>query len=832
MAGLAPRLVLVLLAAAVWCACASADGWQHLGTVQRFDKLKDGVELFAGNAQIRVTQVHDGVIRVRMSTGGHFGRDLSWALSEEPLDFKEIIPPVKIEDGKTELKMSAGRVAVLIHKSPLLIRFADAAGHLLLSDEATLPMAWDGARVRVWKKMPADENYYGLGDKTGPMNRRNRAFTMWNTDAFGWGESTDPLYKAIPFFLGLRQGTAYGIFFDNTYRSSFDFGKESPGYFSFGAEGGELNYYFFAGPEPKKVVEEYTALVGRSPLPPLWSLGYQQCRYSYYPEARVREVARLLRDKRIPADVIYLDIDYQDGYAPFTINREYFPHFEQMIADLRAQGFHTITITDLHIKKNPGHHYVPYDSGLQNDAFVKNPDGSVFVGEVWPGESVFPDFTLSRVRDWWGALYKDFVSMGVAGFWNDMNEPSVFKRADQTMPLDLVHRLDDGTTLDHRAVHNVYGMQNARATYEGLRKLEADQRPFVLTRAAYSGTQRYAATWTGDNSATWNHIWMSTPMLLSLGISGYALAGDDIGGFSSSPPADLLTRWYELGVFNPIYRDHAAKGTADHEPWASGSEHEAIRRRYIELRYQLLPYIYTGTEEMTRTGVPLMRPVWLDYPQADDFYAENREFLFGRDLLVAPVVSEMVDLEPVHLPPGEWYDYWTAQKHTSQEKIALRPAIDEVPLFVRAGAIIPMQPVVQNTDEKPNGPLELRVYAGQDCAGSLYQDDGHTFAYQKGEFLRVNFSCQVSAGSITVASSTVNPAFQPWWHTVAVTIFGAPTEPKEVRIRDQAIHEWRYDPRSHTVALTVPNAATNWNIQLLFRDFNATQRSKAIVPAR
>jgi alpha-glucosidase len=809
-AGLLRPIALALLATAACCASASAEGWQHLGAVQRVEKLKDGVELFSGPAKVRINVFRDGVIRVRVAPQGNFPKDSSWAVVETPE-----APPLKIEDAKNEVRLTAGRVVVIVQKSPLLVNFADAEGHILLADEPTLPMAWDGQRIRIWKKMPADENYYGLGDKPGPMNRRNRAFTMWNTDAYGWDESTDPLYKAIPFFLGLRNGAAYGVFFDNTYRTSFDFGKESPDYYSFGSEGGELNYYFLVGPQPKKVIEEYTALAGRAPLPPLWSLGYQQCRYSYYPEARVREVARLLREKKIPADVIYLDIDYQDGYAPFTINREYFPHFEQMIADLRAQGFHTVLITDLHIKKNAGHGYAPYDSGSASDVFVKNPDGSVFVGAVWPGDSVFPDFTLSRVRDWWGGLYKDFVGMGVAGFWNDMNEPSVFKRADQTMPLDIVHRLDDGTTLDHRAVHNAYGMQNARATYEGLRKLQADERPFVLTRAAYSGTQRYAATWTGDNSATWNHIWMSTPMLLSLGISGYALAGDDIGGFASSPPPDLLTRWYELGVFNPIYRDHAAKDTADHEPWASGPEHEAIRRRYIELRYQLLPYIYTGTEEMTRTGVPLMRPVWLDYPQAGEFYGDNRDFLFGRDFFVAPVTTETTDPEEVHLPPGEWYDYWTAQKHASTEKIALRPALEEVPLFVRSGAIIPMQPVVQSTGEKPNGPLKLRVYPGEECAGSLYEDDGHTFAYQKGEFLRVNYSCQASTASIRVAGNTEKLAFPPWWDTTEVTIFGAAAAPKEVRVRDKVIQDWRYDSRSHAVILAVPGAA-DWNIQLAF----------------
>ena len=818
MTAFARRIGTGLLASALGCGIAVAQGWQHLGKVQRVEKFEDGIELTAGAAKVRITQVYNGVLRVRVAPDGHFPKDISWALVEMAMDYISI--PVQFHDGKNEVKMSAGNVHVSITKSPLLITFSDAAGNVLLADEPNLPMAWCGNRVHVWKKMPANENYYGLGDKAGLMNRRNRAFTNWNTDEFGWQESSDPLYKTIPFFIGLRKGAAYGVFFDNTYRSVFDFGKESQDYFSFGAEGGELNYYFFAGP-PKKIIEEYTAMTGRSPLPPLWTLGYQQSRYSYYPESHAREIVRTLREKKIPADAIYFDIDYQQGNAPFTINREYFPTFEKMIADFRAQGMHTILITDLHIKKDPNHGYAPYDSGMKNDVFVKNPDGSVYVGAVWPGASVFPDFTLSRVRDWWGGLYEDFVRMGAAGFWNDMNEPSLFERADKTMPLDTVHRFDDGTTLDHRAIHNVYGMQNVRATYEGLRKLQPEERPFVLTRAAYSGAQRYAATWTGDNSSTWNHLKMSTPMLLSLGSSGYPLVGDDIGGFAGSPTADLLTRWFEVGALNPIYRDHTAKGTADQEPWVHGPEHEAIRRKYIELRYELMPYLYTGIEEASRTGIPLMRPVFLEYPQASEFYGDNRDFLFGTDFFAAPVTTEMVDAEEIALPPGEWYDFWTNSKLSSKEKFSLRPRLDEMPLYVRAGAIVPMQPLVQSTGEKPNGPLELRVYlpastTGNDCRGALYQDDGHTFAYQRGEFLRVNYSCEVSNGSATVSSTIEKNAFQPWWKSAVITVFGMAATPKEVRIGDDVLRGWRYDDSAHTVTLTVPDAAKNWSVRLTF----------------
>ncbi len=811
MAGFIGRVGIDLVAVALGCGTAAAQGWQHLGKVQRVEKLKDGVELAAGSAKVRITAFRDGIFRVRVAPNGTFPKDFSWAVIESPQP-----PALQIEENQKEIRITAGNVIATAQKPTLLIDFKDAAGNVLLADESSLPMGWNGQGIHVWKKMPSDENYYGLGDKAGPMNRRNRSFTNWNTDEFGWQESSDPLYKTIPFFIGLRKGTAYGVFFDNTYRSTFDFGKESADYFSFGAEGGELNYYFMAGPEPKKIVEEYTALTGRSPLPPLWSLGYQQCRYSYYPESRAREIVRTFREKKIPADTIYFDIDYQQDYAPFTINREYFPAFEKMISDFRSQGFHTILITDLHIKKNPDHGYAPYNSGIKNDVFVKNPDGSVYVGKVWPGDSVFPDFTLARARDWWGGLYKDFVSMGVAGFWNDMNEPSIFFRADKTMPLDTVHRLDDGTARDHRAIHNVFGMENVRATYEGLRKLQPEERPFVLTRAAYSGAQRYAATWTGDNSSTWNHLGMSTPMLLSMGISGFPLIGDDIGGFAGSPTADLLTRWFEVGALNPIYRDHTAKGTADQEPWVHGPEHEAIRKKFIELRYQLMPYLYTGVEEATRTGLPLMRPVFLEYPQASEFYGDNRDFLFGRDLFVAPVTTEMIDAEEISLPPGEWYDYWTSEKHAYKEKISLHPRLEEMPLYVRAGAILPMQPAVQYTGEMPNGSLQLRVYPGNDCRGSLYQDDGHTFAYQKGEILHVNYSCKVSAGSVTVTSSVDKRAFQPWWKSADVTVFGAAIAPTEVRVGDGVIHDWHYDGQAHAVTLTVSDAVKNWSVRLTF----------------
>jgi alpha-glucosidase len=377
--------------------------------------------------------------------------------------------------------------------------------------------------------------------------------------------------------------------------------------------------------------------------------------------------------------------------------------------------------------------------------------------------------------------------MGAAGFWNDMNEPSVFDGPGGTMPDDVVHRLDDGSTRTHAQVHNVYGMLNARATYEGLRKLRPDERPFVLTRAAYAGTQRYAATWTGDNTADWHHLAQGVPNILSLGLSGMALAGDDIGGFIGSPPPDLLTRWYQLGAWQPIFRNHAATDTRDHEAWVDGPENEALRRAAIEQRYRLMPYLYTLAEENARTGAPITRPVWFEFPKAA---GNDRDFLFGRDLFVAPVVSERLDPHLVQLPPGTWFGLRDGKRHTGT--VTFDPAPREVPVFVHAGAIVPMQPLVQNTGETPQGPLEVHVWApdaGGDCSGALYDDDGHTMAFERGAFLRIRFACEAGKDGTTVTARSEHADFAPWWKSIDVIVHRADGSTRTQRVEGPQV-EW------------------------------------------
>ncbi len=792
-----------------------------------------------------ITALRDDVLRVRVGPAGEPPEDASWAVLPSS---RTASVAVTAQSSAKAVGFTTDRLQVSVQRDPLELTVRDREGHVIAQDLPGRPVEYNGASFRVFRNSPADEHYFGLGDKPGPLDRRNEAFVDWNTDAFGWQESTDPIYKSIPFFITYRRGIAAATFLDNTWRASFDFNKQYRDGYSFGSEGGPLDYYILYGPSPKAVVEDWAWLVGKTPLPPLWSLGFQQSRYSYYPEAEVRRIAARLRSERIPADVIWLDIDYQLKNRPFTVDPERFPHFEQMIRDLKAEHLHTVVITDLHIADLPNAGYKPYDEGAAGDHFVKNPDGSTYVGVVWPGKSVFPDFTQRSSRDWWGSLYAEFVSKGVAGFWNDMNEPAIFGVASKTMPDDIQHRIEEPgfarRTASHLEVHNIFGMENSRGTYEGLLKIAPDSRPFVMTRASYAGGQRYAATWTGDNSSTWNHLRQTTSQLVNLGLSGFGMSGADVGGFAGSPQAELLTRWLEVAAFHPIDRDHTAISTNPQEPWENGAQEDvSLRRRYIEERYRLLPYLYTTAEEMSRTGLPIMRPLFLEFPAptADGGpidLANGNVFLLGADLLVAqsPYPDE-VDNYSVALPAVGWYDYWTGARVDGstgrkgidnapipQPEITIHPSLDTLPVFVRAGSIIPEQPLVQSTDEKPQGPLTVRVYPpaqpGGACDGSLYLDDGQSYAFQKGQFLRVAFTCRLTVQGLTVTVAPQVGAFAPWWSQLSIEVYGASRPAAGVTAAPggaaPAPVTPGFDPEHHRITAVLPDDGRGLELQLAY----------------
>lgn len=765
--------------------------------------LTNGVDVQAGELHERIVALRDDVLRITIARSNSWPEDASWAVLPSA---RQSSVPVTMEASGDHFGIRTRALIVEIDKKTLALTVRDLAGNVVQQDAR--PVRFDGAAFRVYKAMPLNEHYFGLGDKTGPLDRRNEAFTMWNTDAYRFQESTDPIYKSIPYFMTYRAGRATGVLLDNTWRTSFDFGKETNDVYSFGAPAGPLDYYLFYGPSPKQVVEAYAWLTGTPPLPPLWSLGFQQSRYSYMSQARVLEVAQRLRADSIPADAIYLDIDFQEKNRPFTVDRAAFPDLPGMIAKLKAENFHLVAITDLHIANLPKQNYFAYDSGMAGDHFVKNPDGSVYTGRVWPGPSVFPDFTRQQTRAWWGSLYRDLRQNGVEGFWNDMNEPSVFDSPTNTMPVDIVHRIDEpgfaARTATHAEIHAVYGMENSRATFDGLRKLDPDLRPFVLTRATFAGGQRYAATWTGDNSSSWNHLRLATPMLENLGMSGFAFSGADVGGYAGTPSSELLTKWIEVGAFQPIDRDHTEKGTGDQEPWVGGPEQEAIRRHFIETRYRLMPYLYTLAEEASRTGLPMLRPLFMEFPEAapdrhpiDTDNDAASEFMLGPNLLIAPPpYPDALDNYAVELPSADWYDFWTGARivpsalpvlaapgpvpnasHKAPLTIQVAPELAKLPVFVRAGSILPIAPIVQSTNETPKGPLTLRVYVGDQCAGELYQDDGKTYAFQHGAFLRMKFSCRISADGFHLEIGAHEGSYPAWWKEIRAEVYGwTPTQ--------------------------------------------------------
>jgi len=743
----------------------AAGGWTSLGAMPA--PAWDGKTLLfrGGQGTLAITPLSDDVIRVRFTTRRDFGRDHSYAVINQDLG----MPGVEKEIGSTAATLTTPSLKVTVQYAPLRISFANAAGEIMDADDGARGISFVGAEFRVAKKLSDDEHVYGFGEKTGRLDKRGWKlggynYVMWNSDTPAYDSSADPLYVDVPFFMVMRHGQAHGIFLDNTWRSFFDVGREQPDLLTFGADGGDLDYYFINGPDPKKVVERYTALTGRMPLPPLWSLGYQQCRWSYYPESRVRLLADTFRRKQVPADGIWLDIHYMQDYKPFTWNHERFPNPKKMISDLRAQGFHLVTILDGHPPALKG--YAPYDEGIAGDDFVKLPDGTVYEGPVWPSQagehpnSVFPDFSNPTAREWWGGLYRGLLDVGVAGIWNDMDEPSVFDTPNGTMPGDVIFN-NEGQPAASLEIHNVYGQLMSRSTFEGLSRLQPDRRAFVLTRSSFAGGQRYAAVWTGDATADWSSLRQSVSMLLGLGVSGFPFVGSDIGGFVRMPSAELCTRWLQVGVFYPFMRMHTEIATPDKEPWSFGWRFEAINKRAIELRYELLPYIYNVMQQASQTGVPALRPLFLEFPEDERAAAIDDEFLFGSGLLVAPVLWEGADGRDVYLPAGDWFDYWTGRRYEGNATIHVPVTLDSVPLFVRAGAFIFRQPVVQNTGQMPGNPLRVLVAPAALSQSSLYEDDGESQQYRNGVFLRRRFHQTRNEHSVVIEISAPEGAYRP-----------------------------------------------------------------------
>jgi alpha-glucosidase len=695
-----------------------------------------GLHLTAEGATFEIDAVADGVFRVCLFGDGR------------PPDYAS---PAVVDPAASlgTLETSAGRAVV--DSNPLRVSIADAAG--LVTE-----LAFGDGPVVVKRRLPG-ERFFGCGERTSGLEKTGTHQVFWNVDPpMGHTASLNNLYTSIPFVLSLREGRAHGVLLDYTGRVEIDLARADPERVVFQG-GADLVSYVFCGPTPRDVLDRYTALTGRTPMPPLWALGNQQSRWSYMDADELREIAAGFRARGIPCDALYLDIDYMDGYRVFTWDGERFPDPAGLLAELREQGFRVVTITDPGIKVDE--RYGVYTEGRERGVFCLTRDGEEYGNVVWPGLCAFPDFTDPAVREWWGDQQQVLVDAGVAGVWCDMNEPALFVPQGATMPPDVVHP-GGGRAREHSEVHNAYGSLMAQAAREGLERLRPDARPFVITRAGYAGLQRHALQWTGDNSSWWEHLWMSMPQLQNLGLSGIAWAGVDVGGFFGDCDGELLARWTEFGAFQPFCRNHSSIDTVRQEPWAFGEPWETVCRDMLRLRMQLLPYLYTLFDECHRTGAPVLRPLLFEHPDDPTTYTADDQFMVGDALLVAPITRPGVEHRHVYLPAGEWAHWWTGERFFGPAHILAHAPLARPALFARANTPIPLYPVLQHTGEVPDS-LTWRVFVGPGSGtGSLYEDAGdgygpscrRTAQVEGGEGGIVRFALSARSGSFVPARRT------------------------------------------------------------------------------
>ena len=742
----------------------------------------------ANNVTLQITIIRGSVFRFRYTTYFAFKNDFSYAITQYA---SRGYSRLEITEDDKNYIITTKRLICHVSKENLKITLLDANDNTLINEDE-LGFHWEesfeygGNIVKMSKISHNGESYYGLGDKPVHLNLKGKRFENWVTDSYAYDKGTDPIYKDIPFYVGLHQNKAYGIFFDNTFRSFFDFAQERRNVTSFWAQGGEMNYYFMYGPNIEDVVAKYTDLTGKPhELPPLWALGFHQCKWSYYPEKNVKEITKKFRNLKIPCDAIYLDIDYMDGFRCFTWNKEYFPDPKRMVKELAQDGFKTVVIIDPGIKIDID--YPVFKEGLENGYFCKRADGPYMKGKVWPGECFFPDFTKPEVRQWWSGLFKELIEeIGVKGVWNDMNEPAVMEVPNKTFPNDVRHDYD-GNPCSHRKAHNIYGMQMARATYQGLKKFAYPKRPFVITRAAYAGTQRYTSTWTGDNIATWQHLWIANIQAQRLAMSGFSFAGSDIGGFAEQPDGELFARWIQLGVFHPFCRVHSSGDHGDQEPWAFDKSITDIVQKFIELRYQLLPYLYTAFWQYITKGTPILKSlVMFDQDDTQTHYRTD-EFIFGDKILVCPINEPNATGRRMYFPKGKWYNYWTDEIIDGNQECWVAANLDSMPIFIKHGAIIPKYPVQQYVGEKKIGQLRLDVYYKMGKENSqLFDDEQDGYDYKKGKYSLRTFKL-VGKEKELIIHQHKSGTFKTAYKTFKLKLHGLPFKISKIQIDNEEI---------------------------------------------
>ncbi|ELC8425313.1 DUF4968 domain-containing protein [Clostridium perfringens] len=694
-----------------------------LRVFKNYEINHNNIDIYFSNMKITLTIFENDIVKVFI--GDKYEESLSTNGVVGDLRKGEFI----VEEDSNFVIIKGKKVLTFVDKNTTEISFKDLEGNII--NEDFQPSFKDEEGNVYISKVNDCLAYYGLGEKGGDLNKKGCYTENFNTDDPETDDDSITYYKTIPFYVALKEESTYGIFFDNSFRSYFDMGKEIGDRIFFGAIGGQIQYYFIPGENIKEVVKNYTALTGRMEMPPLWSLGYQQCRFSYFSQEEVRELVKTFEEKDIPLDVVYLDIDYMDGFRVMTFKTPNFDDAAGLISDLKEKGIRTITIIDPGVKVDE--EYDVFKRGKEGNHFTKKLDGEMFIGAVWPGDSAFPDFSNKDCRKWWKSELKKFISEhGMDGIWNDMNEPCVFNNDHKTMLETCLHNSDNGV-IEHKEFHNRYGFEMSRCSKEAQEELHPNERGFSMTRATYAGGQRYSSVWTGDNMSLWSQMRMSISMNANLGISGFSFVGNDVSGFGLDSSEELFIRWMEMGSFIPIFRNHSNMYTRRQEPWAFGPRAEKIAKKSIELRYELLPYIYDLYYISNKEGLPIFRPMIMEYEKDMNLLNMREQFMLGENMLVAPVLYEGERSKTVYLPKGSWFNYFTMEKLQGGKWYKLPCELDEILVFVKEGSIIPTyNKKFRNVKERPKNIL-LKVF-GENAKGFHYNDDGHTMEYLDGKY--------------------------------------------------------------------------------------------------
>ena len=694
-----------------------------LRVFKNYEINHNNIDIYFSNMKITLTIFENDIVKVFI--GDKYEESISTNGVVDDLGKGEFI----VEEDSNFVIVKGTKVLTFVDKNTTEISFRDLEGNII--NEDFQPSFKDEEGNVYISKVNDCLAYYGLGEKGGDLNKKGCYTENFNTDDPETDDDSITYYKTIPFYVALKEEATYGIFFDNSFRSYFDMGKEMGDRIFFGAIGGQIQYYFIPGENIKEVVKNYTALTGRMEMPPLWSLGYQQCRFSYFSQEEVRELVKTFEEKDIPLDVVYLDIDYMDGFRVMTFKTPNFDDAAGLIGDLKEKGIRTITIIDPGVKVDE--EYPVFKRGKEGNHFTKKLDGEMFIGAVWPGDSAFTDFSNKDCREWWKSELKKFISEhGMDGIWNDMNEPCVFNNDHKTMLETCLHNSDNGV-IEHKEFHNRYGFEMSRCSKEAQEELHPNERGFSMTRATYAGGQRYSSVWTGDNMSLWSQMRMSISMNANLGISGFSFVGNDVSGFGLDSSEELFIRWMEMGPFIPIFRNHSNMYTRRQEPWAFGPRAEKIAKKSIELRYELLPYIYDLYYISHKEGLPIFRPMIMEYEKDMNLLNMREQFMLGENMIVAPVLYEGERSKTLYLPKGSWFNYFTMEKLQGGKWYKLPCELDEILVFVKEGAIIPTyNKKFRNVKERPNNIL-LKVF-GENAKGFHYNDDGHSMEYLEGKY--------------------------------------------------------------------------------------------------